>query len=147
MVQYTTLETVGTLFQLSPEAVDFIKTMDQSTPNGRYDFGENCYVMISEYDTKAVGDDSLMEVHQKYIDVQIMLLGEELFLTQLVNGLKVSVPYDETKDIAFFAFDAHDDHVIREGNGIVFYPEDAHLPSCAVSAPMHVKKAVVKIRV
>lgn len=39
------------------------------------------------------------------------------------------------------------DHVLKPGDMVVLFPEDAHMPCVAAEGPAQMKKAVFKIRV
>ena len=125
-------------------AVDFLLAANAETPNGRYEFGENCYINVIDCQTKC--EKGLMEAHQNYSDVQILLSGEEKILYADWAGLRIEKPYDAKIDCTFFSFDEAEEVCYRAGEGILLPPCDAHLPGLATDLPMIVKKAVVKLR-
>jgi biofilm protein TabA len=117
-------------------------------PDGRYSIdGDDAYYIIQHYTTKPV-DLRRFESHKKYIDIQVLLAGEEMLGYTPTAGLEVVVPYDETKDIMFY----HAQKVVtwmrlEPGIFCLLFPDDAHLPCCQVTGPAPVHKIVFKIRV
>lgn len=76
-----------------------------SLPLGRIDLSDDIYITISEYRTKEP-EDALYEAHKKYIDVQYLISGSEYIgILRDTALLKEMQPYDEEKDIAFYASD------------------------------------------
>lgn len=136
---------VSELLSVPTDAVVFLKTATPNTPNGRYDFGDTCYVNVMDCDTKEPTDDSLMETHERYVDVQFLIDGEEKFLCADKNGLMLAVAYNPQKDIAFYRFEHAVEVVCHTGEAIVLDTCDAHLPGCAVDGAKTVKKAVMKV--
>ncbi len=63
-------------------------------PDGRYSIdGDNLYYMVQHYTTKPV-DQARFESHRKYIDIQVLLAGQELLGYVPTTGLEVTVPYE-----------------------------------------------------
>ena len=61
--------------------------------------------------------------------------------------LKEMQPYDEEKDIAFYASDGGTLRKAIPGNFFIFFPQDAHRPCVKDMEQATVKKLVVKIKV
>ncbi len=116
---------------------------------GRYEIdGDAIYAMIQDNETHAVFPEKL-EIHKKYIDIQLLLAGEEIIVYRDVENLKESVPYNETKDIAFYH---HKEEgavplVLIPGNFAVFFPWEGHMPGVYLreGESLKVRKCVVKI--
>ncbi|EOO0229342.1 toxin-antitoxin biofilm protein TabA, partial [Escherichia coli] len=86
------------------------------------------------------------EYHARYLDIQIVLKGQEgmTFSTQPAGTPDTDWLAD--KDIAFLPEGVDEKTVIlNEGDFVVFYPGEVHKPLCAVGAPAQVRKAVVKM--
>ncbi|MBQ2645498.1 YhcH/YjgK/YiaL family protein [bacterium] len=101
------------------------------------------YVNIDEYQTK---ESSLAEAHRNYIDIQIVLDGnEKIGYTNIKNG-KIEIPYNLEKDIEFFQADCD---FIKADNTkfFIFYPQDIHQPCISDENKTKVKKAVFKIKI
>ncbi len=145
MIKIQDLQALTNHLPIPQEALAFVLKMGEDTPDGRYDFGEGCYVNVMRCDT--VTELAPMEAHEVYIDVQMVLAGEEKIYVTDKASLTVVTPYDAEKDIAFYAWETAEAVTYRSGEAVVLFPEEAHLPCRAVSEPMTIKKAVLKLRV
>jgi len=92
--------------------------------------------------------DGFFESHRNYIDVQVIVEGEELMEVQEIARLKVSDPYLPERDLIKYA-DSADAAVLRlyAGDVAIFFPEDGHMPSLRWRGPGLVRKTVVKVPV
>jgi biofilm protein TabA len=92
--------------------------------------------------------DGFFESHRKYIDVQVIVAGEELMEVQDISRLVVSEPYSAERDFIKYA-DSADTSVLRmrAGDVAVFFPEDGHMPSLRWRNADLVRKTVVKVPV
>jgi biofilm protein TabA len=117
-------------------------------PDGRHDIdGDNLFCMVQHYTTKPT-DPARFESHQKYIDIQALLAGEEILGYAPTAGMEVTVPYDAAKDIMFHRVDTMAAQVrLEPGLFCLLLPHDAHLPSCQITRPTEVHKIVFKVRV
>lgn len=103
------------------------------------------YVVAMAYRTKP-RPDGFFETHRKFIDVQVVVAGDELMEVTDAARLNITQPYDAAKD-----FTKHGDSAeasvlrMRAGDVAVFWPEDAHMPSLAPGEPGLVRKAVIKV--
>lgn len=117
-----------------------------SLPLGRNDFGEDVYAVISKYTTKDL-EHVYYESHEKYIDLQYIISGEEYIgLTCHTAVLKVISPYNENKDIEFYDYDGGDLLLAKPDRYFIFFPHDIHKPCIKVDDKSEVKKIVIKIR-
>ena len=128
----------------------FLRTCTEKTPAGRYEIdGDRVYASLQSYETHEPDSDKL-EIHRKYVDIQLLLAGKESILCSPVDGLKETVPYDGGKDIAFYrAAEGNSVTVTLEpGTFAVFFPEEGHMPGLSCSGvAREVVKVVVKIAV
>lgn len=129
------------------QAIEHVKAhVSESTPLGKHDIdGNNLFYLISEDSTEAQAE-RRAEFHARYLDIQIVLRGQEgMTFTTLPAG-EPQTDWLADKDIAFLAEGAQEKTVIlNEGDFVVFYPGEVHKPLCAVGAPAMVRKAVVKV--
>ena len=117
--------------------------------DGRYDLEDGqSFFIITHYQTKKF-QDTQFEVHRKFIDIQIVLKGVELIYTSPLSRIITDIHgYDREKDIQFGETAVPDILLLKEGDFVVFYPEDGHNPGCSVGKyPVDVKKAIFKIPV
>ena len=102
--------------------------------------GDRLFYLISE-DTTEPGELRRAEYHARYLDIQIVLKGQEgmTFSTQPAGVPETDWLAD--KDIAFIGQGIDEKTVIlNEGDFVVFYPGEVHKPLCAVGAPAQVRK-------
>ena len=144
MMKFQNLQDLRTYLPIPQDAFDFVLHMTADTPNGRYDFGADCYVNVMACDTSAAL--APMEAHEKFIDVQMVLAGEEKIYVTPKAPLTVTEPYSAEKDIAFYAWENAEAVTYRSGEAVVLYPAEAHLPGRAAHEPMTIKKAVLKLK-
>ncbi|EMZ5812927.1 TPA: YhcH/YjgK/YiaL family protein [Klebsiella aerogenes] len=129
------------------QAIEHVKAhVSASTPLGKHDIdGNNLFYLISEDSTEAQAE-RRAEYHARYLDIQIVLLGQEGMTFSTLPAGEPQTDWLADKDIAFLAEGAQEKTVIlNEGDFVVFYPGEVHKPLCAVGAPAKVRKAVVKV--
>ena len=131
-------------------AFDFLKTVTPETATGKYLIqGNDLYAGVDSYNTKA-RDIAKLETHRKYVDIQVLISGSEIFEVFQKQELTVSEPYNSEKDAEFYQVPAKPRAQItmNPGQFIVFFPEDAHMPCLMTgNSPQPVKKVVVKVAV
>ena len=88
---------------------------------------------------------SLPEAHDRYIDLQYMLEGEEYIGYAEREALGDPVESREEDDVCFFEGKTCK-LLIKSGSFGIFFPEDIHEPCIAAGESRQVKKAVFKIR-
>lgn len=109
--------------------------------------GDDIYAAIMSYDTCTVNE-SVLETHDKYIDIQMTLVNAEAIDLFYREDLKVKTPYDADLDRTFYYRPelAYSRVVNREGLFSVLFSNDAHMPMLTVNdKPEPVKKVVVKV--
>lgn len=124
---------------------EFLKnTVMKNLENGKYQIeGDDIFVSVQDYTTKPQ-EQGKFEAHKKYADIQFIIKGEEKLGFGDVKNFKPVTFYDEKNDIIFLEGDG--DFVnAKEGDFVIFMPEDAHMPCIAQNEPSYVKKAVVKV--
>jgi YhcH/YjgK/YiaL family protein len=142
----------GSLYSgLSPifkKAFEFlIKTDLSKLALGKHDIdGEDLFVLIMTYTSKDVSE-CAMESHKKYIDIQYLIEGEEIIRIATLNGQVPTIPYDQTKDIAFYSSEYTSAIKLEKGNFAIFFPHDLHMPCIKTGNTSQVQKAVFKIAV
>ncbi len=145
MKKLDNLQEVKNYFDVPDEAIAFLEAANEQTACGRYEFGPDCYINVMMCDT--TNDPGYMEAHKIYVDLQYLITGEERILYTDTTSLKAETPYDAEKDYGMYYYDTADTVIYRAGEGVLLYPVvDGHLPCRAVTAPMQLKKAVMKIR-
>jgi biofilm protein TabA len=118
-------------------------------PDGELEIeGRELFVRIMTYVPKPAAENTF-EAHRRYADVQYLVSGAEVMQTARMKDLTPVSDYDPTGDYHFFkVFGAVSDVVVQEGEFAVFYPEQAHRPSCSYAGHKGpVKKLVFKVKV
>lgn len=114
----------------------------------RHDLGGGVFVLEQVYQTKPRAA-VFFESHRRYIDLQLVVAGEEVMEVVDRSGCAEKQPYAAERDLIMY-HDVAGASVMRVGAGhaTVFFPVDVHMPSLQLPAgPVLVRKAVVKIPV
>ena len=113
----------------------------------RVDLSGGAFALEQAYLTKARAE-GFFESHRKFIDIQVVVSGEELLEVSEISRLVVSEDLTPGKDLIKYQTPVAPSVLrLRAGEVAVFFPADGHMPSLAVSAPSLVYKTVVKVPV
>ena len=114
---------------------------------GRVELGGGVFALEQAYQSKPQAEGK-WESHLTYIDVQVIVSGDELMEVTDVKRLKIAEDLTPAKDLLFYQpFDDGSVLRVKAGEAAVFFPADAHKPSLAVGTPSLVRKTVVKVPV
>lgn len=128
------------------EALDYLRTQPlASMEPGKYDIqGEDMFLLLQSYDTRPA-EEGFWEAHRIYTDVQYMVRGAEKMGYAHVDSL--TLVEDRLADNDYAVFTGQGNEVtVREGEFVVFFPHDAHMPCLAAGEPERIRKAVIKVR-
>ena len=107
--------------------------------------GDDVYVLVSEAETRPPAQ-IRFEAHRRYIDIQLVVQGQEAIGLAPAAALVTSEPYDETNDIEFFAPPRESATIaLHAGEFAVLVPGDGHRPGLHLDGPHLTRKAVVKV--
>lgn len=114
--------------------------------NGRYNIdGDNVFMNIGEATTQEK-ELKKPESHKKYIDVQLLLEGEEVFGFGIDDGSYVAIESNEEKDVYFYEDIKNESFIkAKSGDFNIFFPADIHRPGVKNEESSKIKKAVVKV--
>ena len=131
------------------EAIEYVKQhVTDDTATGKHEIdGNRLFYLVSQDMTEPLAE-RRAEYHARYLDIQIILKGQEgmTFSTQPAGTPETDWLAD--KDIAFLPQGEQEKTVVlSEGDFVVFYPGEVHKPLCAVNTPAQVRKVVVKLLV
>ena len=106
------------------------------------------FVLEQAYETRLRAD-AFFESHRKYIDVQVVIEGEEAMEVADIARMAVKQPYNEKRDVIIYEDNTEASLLrVHPGQAAVFYPNDVHMPTLRVrSAAVNVRKCVVKVPV
>jgi YhcH/YjgK/YiaL family protein len=144
------LKNADTYYSLSTNlklGFEWLKNQDLASlkPDKYYIKGDEVFANLQEYKTK---DDAKYETHRKYIDIQYMIKGIELVGVQEKADCETCVEYDAATDLEFMnCLKPEFYEELREGEFLVFYPQDAHKPSIKLKENDFVKKVIVKVAI
>jgi YhcH/YjgK/YiaL family protein len=109
---------------------------------------DDIYAAIMSYQT-CQPDESVLETHNEYIDIQMSIVNSEAFDWLPRHALEVKVPYDLALDRTFYHRPKIAPVRINNYSGFftVLHPADAHMPMLMTAGkPELVKRVVVKVR-
>lgn len=89
-------------------------------------------------------EESFFEAHRRYLDIHIMVEGEERVDMNRPEDLNLT---DAQEGNDFYAYQGESWHstVLKPGEFLVVFPEDAHRIKVQVDGPKTVSKAVFKV--
>ena len=92
---------------------------------------------------------SLFESHIKYIDFQLMVLGEEVIEVVHTDLLEIDSEYNKEGDYSLYKTSPNSSKIIMQrGDLAIFFPKDGHMPGIqSGDVCQRVFKTVVKIPV
>ncbi|MCH5334585.1 MAG: YhcH/YjgK/YiaL family protein [Alistipes sp.] len=111
---------------------------------GKYEIdGKEIFASVVDKELKKP-EDAKLEVHDKYIDIQIIVRGEETFgWSERCACTEPKADFDSEKDIQFFLDKPQTCYTLRAGQFTILFPEDAHAPMIGEGT---VKKVILKIK-
>ena len=87
------------------------------------------------------------ELHQQYIDIQMLLSGEERILFGMTDSARHCEEMHIEDDYQLCSQIADEQAmVLKPGKFVIFMPGEPHKPGCVVQTPMDIKKVVIKVR-
>ena len=108
--------------------------------------GDKLYVNVMTYVPKSA-ELSCFEAHKKYVDIQVILEGEEIIGFESADELEITKEYAADGDCMLYALnDRYDGVRVKAGEFAIIFPEEPHAPGIAASdTPAKLRKAVVKV--
>ena len=115
-------------------------------PDGKYEIeGDNLFLLVTRYTTRPQ-DEIPFEAHKEYIDIQVILDGQEIIGHAHTDDLEVLTAYQP--DIMELVDPAEFTEVkLRKGMFAIFFPSDAHKPCCDWAGRQNIHKLVFKVKV
>ena len=143
------LENLKSYEALNPhfsKVVEFVENADfANLPLGRNEIcGDSVFANVMEAKPKSK-DEAFIEVHRKYIDIQIPISADETMGYTPISELP-EANYSDADDVAIYpvGMPARDYFNVHKGEFVIFFPQDGHAPAIT-SAPL--KKVVIKVAV
>ena len=118
----------------------------EKTP-GRYALqGDTIFMNVMQFTTQSP-EQKKAELHQQYIDIQMLLSGEERILFGMSDSARQCEEMHIEDDYQLCSQIADEQAmVLKPGKFVIFMPGEPHKPGCVVQAPMDIKKVVIKVR-
>jgi biofilm protein TabA len=132
------------LHPLFQRAFDYIRDTDlYALASGRYLILGDDLIAIVEHSPGKPKEHAKLEAHRKYIDIQLVLEGDEQMgwkpLAECMNPVS---EYSEEKDIRFFHDAAASWVSVPPDHFCIFFPEDAHAPLVSSG---QIRKVIFKV--
>jgi YhcH/YjgK/YiaL family protein len=115
--------------------------------SSRIELADGMFAMEQAYLTKSPSE-GRWESHLKYIDIQVVIEGQEYIGVTEVSKLKVTENLTPAKDLLFYAPHGLASNLhLTAGEAAILYPSDGHLPGLIAGSQVQVRKSVVKVPV
>ncbi len=128
------------------KAIDFILNNNlENLPLGRNEIcGDEIFANVMEAKPRTK-DEVPLEVHRKYIDIQVPISGDEVMGYTPLEDLPAA-DYSEENDVALYPVGmlAASYFEVKRSMFTIFFPQDGHAPAVT---PVPVKKIIVKIAI
>ena len=131
------------------KAIDFIvekKYLDA-------DFGKNIvdddkiYFDYPETVSTRENIDLELEYHKKYIDIHIVLEGEEIIVYTPFEDCIETKSYNVEEDYGLVKGKAQAELILNGKNFLLFFPEEPHLALLKIDTPKEIKKVIFKVEI
>lgn len=139
-------ERIETLHPQFKKVFDYVKSHDLlHTPCGKIEIdGDNLF--INNVNPECVASDQqVLEVHRDYIDIHILLEGEETIGWKSLHDVKEEQKaYTEADDCALYGDTFSTSFQLFPGQFAIVWPEDAHAP---IIGKGKIRKLIVKVKI
>ena len=126
---------------------DFLTGITDETSKGKYAFSENLYANVVSYETKDSDNfDGTFESHRDFIDLHVLIAGEEKMFYGNSTGMTITKEYDETGDYELLKGDKYYAVECGEMQGVEFPVKEPHMAGYTGKHSQKILKAIVKIR-
>ncbi|MDF2614888.1 MAG: beta-D-galactosidase [Clostridia bacterium] len=127
-------------------AIDFLMNLPIKLEVGKVIIdNDNVFANIMAYSTKDV-EEGFFEAHRQYIDIHVMLVGEEKLLNTPIGKLEEKEIYNIENDCVLYKGQADETVTLTYGYFALCLPEDGHMPGIAVNEKEVIKKMVIKVK-
>lgn len=123
----------------------FLKSYSFSNPGERIYINGDKLFAIPSLETGKPKSSALLEAHNRYIDIQVCLEGNEIM--GWMNRSDCKIPrssFDNEKDIIFFDDAPVSYFHVSAGSFAIFFPEDCHAPLIGEGI---IRKIIFKVEV
>ncbi|MGE4485469.1 MAG: YhcH/YjgK/YiaL family protein [Oscillospiraceae bacterium] len=131
----------GSIPNLS-DALKFINENINAKP-GKYVF-ENGFAIV-QAGTTIPADSGMFEIHREYLDLQVLLEGNEYILWNRVEKMTLADEYDPEKDKLALKGEGSILEM-QPGMCCILFPSDAHKGGRHIGLPLKYKKIIIKLK-
>lgn len=132
------------------EAVSYIKSIviKEADIGKKIIVNDKFYYYVQSYMTK-IENECKLESHRKYVDIQVMLNGEEVMDFADISRLQIKEEYNPKDDVVFWKIPKRMARTtLKAGDCIILYPENAHRGAIAIdNKGQYVLKVVGKVNI
>ena len=123
-----------------------VKVQPQQCEPGRYELqGDDIYMNVMRFATQSA-ESKKAELHEKFIDIQILLQGEETIHCGVADSARECDGLHKEEDYQLCAAIADQQQVtLKPGMFAIFFPGEPHKPGVQGAASREIKKAVIKV--
>ena len=115
-------------------------------PEGKHVLNDNIYYLVQEYYTHM--ESLYSEAHEKYIDIQFLVSGNEKIGIAPLTSDKKAVKSMPEKDMWNYNNCKMQFLTLSTGDFMVLFPNDIHMPGIiSGKEPVLCKKVVVKVKI
>ena len=124
-----------------------LTTRPQEKAPGRYALrGEDIFMNVMAFTTQPAGSKKA-ELHMQYVDIQLLLSGEEHILFGVAGAARSCEEQHVEEDYQLCdAIENEQNVYLKPGMFAVFMPGEPHKPGCIVESAAEIKKVVIKVR-
>ena len=129
------------------ECFEYAKTHDlASYEKGSHEIdGDRLFVNIVEY-TTTTPEERFWEAHKAYLDIHILVKGEETIDINFIENMKLG-EYKEADDFLPMEGDMQASVILKPGDFLICYPEDAHRTGVIATKVSDLKKGIFKVKI
>lgn len=102
-------------------------------------------LLLTEY-TTAPWSQGVSESHRRFMDLVVILEGEEYMFSSSLAGQDALEPYGSETDDVYYVNEPEDVRIrLTPGHYVLYTPDDVHHPGVKIDQPTKVRKATFKI--
>lgn len=135
------MEQYKTLYPSFMEGMEFALSL-KDAPVGKYE-KDDYFALVQEMETVHASEKPF-ELHKKYLDVHIVLEGEEVLEYEDIALLPAKDDYNPEKDVQKLGGEGQP-VLIKEGMFCLVFDHDGHKPGCCNGTPAKLRKIVLKM--
>lgn len=105
--------------------------------------GEKLFVNVVEY-TTTEKENRFWEAHRQYLDVHIMLFGQERIDLNFIGNM-IEKGFEAENDFVALQGEANSHVILTKDDFLICYPNDGHMTAIKVKEPITIKKAIFKV--